>query len=232
MPRALVPLLFLLLVLTWAPAPTLAQQDVTIYRCTGSGGKLTLRDSPCAKGETQDMRTMQRPKDPSPTAARAVPTPAPAAPAPPVREVQVIYRTPPRPMYECVDDEGRRYTSENEEGNPRWVPLWTFGYPGWSHRNRGGHPLIPPAPGSPGSTSVPTAPQGGRLIAGVAVPVGGSWVRDTCHPLPQQEVCAQLSDRHYEIIRRYNSAGPSERRQLDLEQRSIDARLSNDCGIN
>ena len=59
---------------------------------------------------------------------------------------------------------------------------------------------------------------------------GGTWVRDTCHQLPPQEVCARLSHRRYEIQRRYYSALQSERRELDLEQRGIDARLANDCG--
>ena len=64
----------------------------------------------------------------------------------------------------------------------------------------------------------------------VIVPAGGIWVRDQCHELPQAEVCARLSDRRYEILRRYGSAMPSERRTLDLEQRGIDARMANDCG--
>ena len=64
------------------------------------------------------------------------------------------------------------------------------------------------------------------------MPMGGTWVRDECHALPQQEVCARLSDQRYTLIRRYNSALQSERRQLELEQRGIEARLSNDCGIN
>ena len=62
------------------------------------------------------------------------------------------------------------------------------------------------------------------------LPVGTAWVRDECHALPQEEICARLSDRRYEIIRRYNSALQSERRQLELEQRGIDARIANDCG--
>ena len=62
------------------------------------------------------------------------------------------------------------------------------------------------------------------------LPTGTAWVRDECHALPQEEVCGRLSDRRYEIIRRYNSAMQGERRQLELEQRGIDARLSNDCG--
>jgi hypothetical protein len=140
-----------------------------------------------------------------------------------VREVQVIYRTPPRPMYECVTADGERYTSDNGEGNPRSVPLWTLGYPMWSHRNGGHGPTAPHnSAGNPGS-SRPPGP-------GMVLPVGTTWIRDECHALPQEEVCDRLSDRRYEIIRRYNSAMQSERRQLELEQRGIDARLSNDCG--
>ncbi|KAF1710813.1 DUF4124 domain-containing protein [Pseudoxanthomonas sacheonensis] len=204
----------LLLGLSLAAMPArVPAQDVTIYRCIGAAGKLTLRDSPCAKGETQEVRSMQRPKDPVPTAppvAKAAPPPAP-----PPREVQVIYRSPPRPMYECVTADGEKYTSDNGEGNPRSVPLWTLGYPAWPHRGGGGsrppddrHPHLP----------------------GVIVPGGYTWVRDECHALPQQEVCSRLSDRRYEIIRRYNSALQSDQHRLELEQRGIDARIANDCG--
>ena len=34
-----------------SPAPARADDAVVIYRCTGPDGRLTLRDSPCAKGE-------------------------------------------------------------------------------------------------------------------------------------------------------------------------------------
>ena len=166
---------------------------------------------------------MQRPKDPAPRAVPAVKPEPPTAAAKPQREVQIIYRTPPRPMYECVTPDDKRYTSENGEGNPRWVPLWTLGYPIWSYRNRG--PQRPD--GHPGRPDSHDRPHTGRVVPG-----GGTWVRDECHPLPQEEVCARLSDRRYEIMRRYNSAMQGERRQLDLEQRAIDARLANDCGIN
>ncbi len=227
MPRAFTLFLPLLLGLAWAPVPTLAQEDVTIYRCTGSGGKLTLRDSPCAKGETQDVRSMQRPKDPPP--GRDVRTPAIGKPsAPPVREVQVIYRTEPRPMYECVDQSGRRYTSEDGFGNRRWVPLWTLGYPVWQQRNPGAGQYRGPTGGAVPGGVIPVRPA--DRYAGV-VTGGGTWVSDECYPLPREEVCERLSDRHYEIIRRYNTAGPTDRRQLDLEQRSVDARLASECGI-
>ncbi|SDR07195.1 hypothetical protein [Pseudoxanthomonas sp. CF125] len=208
----------LLLGLSLATMPArVPAQDVTIYRCIGAAGKLTLRDSPCAKGETQEVRSMQRPKDPAPSALPA-PKPAPPPANVPTREVQVIYRTPPRPMYECVTAEGKRYISDNGEGNPRSVPLWTLGYPVWSHRG-----------GSGGGG--PRPPDGRRPhLPGAIVPGGYTWVRDECHALPQEDVCSRLSDRRYEIIRRYNSALQSERRQLELEQRGIDARIANDCG--
>ncbi|NDK39795.1 DUF4124 domain-containing protein [Pseudoxanthomonas gei] len=197
-----------------------AAADVLIYRCVAASGKLTLRDSPCAKGETQQVRSMLRPKDAAAGVAPAKP-PAPPAVAP-RREVQVVYRMPARPMYECVTAEGERYASDNGEGNPRWLPLWAAGYPAWSHRG-GGNGHRPPRDRPDGGYRPP--PQ-----AGVLLPAGGTWVRDECHALPQEEVCSRLSDRRYEIIRRYNSALQSERRQLELEQRGIDARIDNDCG--
>ncbi|MEG1682024.1 MAG: DUF4124 domain-containing protein, partial [Stenotrophomonas sp.] len=64
----------------------------------------------------------------------------------------------------------------------------------------------------------------------VAVPMGSVLVRDSCHALPPQEVCARLRDRRWELIRRYNSALQSERQELAREQRGIDARLEQDCG--
>ena len=214
------PLLVLLLLASMVLSARLRAQEVTIYRCIGPAGKLTLRDSPCAKGETQEVRSMQRPKDPAPAALPV----AKAAPPPPqpAREVQVIYRTPPRPMYECITAEGEQFTSDNGEGNPRSVPLWTLGYPQWSHRGYAGGGQRPPdgRPPGPGRPHLP----------GVIVPGGYTWVRDECHVLPQQEVCSRLSDRRYEIIRRYNSALQSDQRRLELEQRGIDARIANDCG--
>ncbi|MCW0424877.1 hypothetical protein NB713_002820 [Xanthomonas sacchari] len=62
------------------------------------------------------------------------------------------------------------------------------------------------------------------------MPAGSTMIRDTCTALPEQEVCARLSDRRWELIRRYNSALQSERRAMETEQRGIDARLARDCG--
>ena len=226
--------------------------EVTIYRCTDAQGRLTLRDTPCRKGERQEVREMLRPIDPAPRpAAKAAPVAARPAPGAPTRIV-VVHA--PRPLYECVTPDGARYTSDSDAGNPRWVPLWTLGYPVWSHRDglgrghvdRGGsHGRVvgrfdngsldirigdrvgapvprPPSP-QPGPPSRPP-------VFGQAYPAG-TWVRDECHALPAQEVCDRLRDRRFELDRRYNSALQSERAQITTEQRGIDARLSTECGV-
>ena len=214
-------------------------QDVTIYRCVGADGRLTLRDSPCEKGETQQTRTMQRPKDPPPR-AESSPTLTAAPRSPRIDSpTRVVYASPPRPMYECVTPEGERYTSDSDEGNPRWQPYWVPAYPAYPVWPHGGGASVSGnvsigngnlSFSSGGPTPLPPRPPNPRPPQhGIVLPAGGTWIRDRCHPLPQQEVCARLSDRRYEILRRYGSAMPSERRELDLEQRGIDARIANDC---
>lgn len=212
-----------------APAP-----PVTIYRCVAANGHVALRDSPCLKGEKQEVRAMQRPQDP-PRGPASVATPAPSPVAPAAPAPRVVYLSPPKPMYECTTPEGETYTSDTGDGNPRWVSygLPYPAYPAWPRSSgsvsgnvsigngnlsfRSGDPPRPPPPG------------GGHHRPGPVFVPGGTWVRDPCHPLPQEEVCSRLSDRRYDILRRYGSAMPSERRALDLEQRGIDARMANDC---
>lgn len=230
----------LLVLLTAVPSAARAQattgSQVTIYRCVAANGTVALRDSPCLKGEKQEVRAMQRPQDPPPRPAVAAPVPAPQAtptPAPPAR---VVYLSPPKPMYECTTPEGRVYTSDNDDGNPRWVPYGVgyAAYPAWP-RASGGSVSGSVSVGNgnlsfeSGDRRPPRPPGGGGHHHGPVIVPGGAWVRDACHPLPQEEVCARLSDRRYEILRRYGAALPSERRTLDLEQRGIDARLANDC---
>ncbi|MCF7221573.1 DUF4124 domain-containing protein [Lysobacter sp. TLK-CK17T] len=205
--------------------------DVTIYRCTDAQGRLSLRDTPCVAGEKQQVQTMQRPVDPPPRPQPAPPAPPPPATTPPV--VQTVVLQPPRPMYECVTPDGETYTSETPEGNPRWVPLWTLGYPVVvPHRRHGG--------GFRADVGVHDGRIDGRITIDHSIGGGhrppiavgypaGTWIRDACHPLPQQEVCDRLRDRRSELGRRYNSALQSERQQITRERRGIDARLANDC---
>ena len=223
-----------LALLSWLALPAASaappQDGVTIYRCTDAAGHLTLRDSPCPKGQAQQARTMLRPKD-------APPTPAPPPRAAPREEAQasprerVVYVQPPRPLYECVTPDGAVYTSETPEGHPRWVPLWTLGVP-----------MAPyPYPGVTGRTELAITHGnvhigGSRtvvqppLYAPVAAYGAGTWVRDDCHPLPQAEVCSRLRDRRDEIERRFFNAQPNERDRLRTEEPGIDARLGQDCG--
>jgi hypothetical protein len=203
-----------------------AQDDVTIFRCTDAKGHVTLRDSPCAEGQAQETRTMLRPKD-----APWHPPPAPVAPSridAPAREMVVEHAT--RPLYECVTPDGELYTSETPEGNPRWVPLWTLGYPYGGAVLYGGVDR-----GSVSLTSghVRVDMGGTRVRPPVysdAAWAMGTWIRDECHALPPAEVCARLRDRRDEIDRRFFNAQPSERDTLRVEERGVVARLDEDCG--
>lgn len=204
-----------------------AGDEVTIYRCTDAKGQLALRDSPCLKGERQETRSMLRPKDAPSRPQLATPQSVAAAGAPPP---QVIIVHTPRPLYECAAPDSGRYLSDSPEGNLRWVPLWTQGYPvlaevpvyqpgqldirvdngrvGGSYRS-----------GSLGTAVVPT-------LAGHGA---GAWIRDPCHALPQVEVCARLRDQRDMLRRRFTIAQPSRRALLGSEERSINARLGQDC---
>ena len=216
--------------------PPSAPSTVAIYRCTDSRGQLVaLRDSPCRAGEQQETVTMQRPRDPPPpTATSSAPVAPPAAASP--QEIRIVTVQPPQPMFECTSPDGQTYASDSGEGTQRWVPLWAVGVPVW-HPPRPGPPprppVAPPRPESGPGVTLPWPPRPGpRPPGGVVVPAAGTWVRDPCVRIPQEEVCRRLSDRRFEILRIYHAAMPSGRAELDREQRVIDARMANDCRGN
>ncbi len=224
--------LWVLAVLLGTAAPAGAADsaaNVRIYRCVGSNGAIALQDAPCTKGQ-QQVIDMQRPQDPPPRQVSTDDVPTAAAPsklAP--REVRIIQMPAPQPMYECVTEDGERYTSDSPDGNPRWVPTWTYAYAGGRPRPPGPRPPHGGPPSGPpdGGHRPPPGPRPGGAVI---VPYGSVQIRDECHALPQREVCSRLNDRRWEIIRRYNSALQSEREQLTREQRGIDARMEQDCG--
>lgn len=207
-------------------APPSQAEDVTIYRCTDARGDTTLRDTPCAKGQQQETRSMVRPKD-APSRVTGVAPDPPSAP-PPTRTVMIA---PPQPMYECRMPDGNAYTSDSPEGNPRWVPLWTTGYPVVTdgYYRPGGTHIVRNTDGT-----VDVNVDGGGYVNGpvptIAAYGAGTWVRDECHMLPPAETCARLRERRDGIGTRFFNAQPSERDRLRREQRGIDARLDNDCG--
>ncbi|PPU76006.1 MULTISPECIES: hypothetical protein [Xanthomonas] len=253
--RTSLTLLLLAGALPAAAASTATKPDpnVRVYRCVSSTGTVALQDAPCSSGR-QQVLDMQRPQDPPPR-PRAVQ--APAAAAPPAREVRIVTVQPPQPMYECTTEDGTRYTSDSPEGNPRWVPTWGPAYVGNGIASPAppAGTLRPPVPINPRpALSVQGGPGRGGGIRGsasfgsdgyqgryqgnyqggyggtVIVPYGNVQIRDECHALPEQEVCARLADRRWELIRRYNSALQSERVDLSREQRGIEARQQRDCG--
>ena len=113
-----------LLLLAASAAP--ARAGVVIYRCTDANGAVTVQnDTPCAKGQQQETRSMVRPRDAPNRVVDTTPAPRPEpAPAP----TRTIVYAPPLPMYECRMPDGTTYTSDSAEGNLRWVPMWTLGW--------------------------------------------------------------------------------------------------------
>lgn len=252
--RMLLPLILLLGFAAAPPAP--AQDEVTIYRCTDAQGRLALQDFPCADDERQQVRTMARPQDPAPRpeapAAPAAPAEAPAQPA-----VEFVMRVPPQPMYECITPDGDRYTSDSGDGNPRraaapvWPGPWAGPGPGMGAVPRRSTDRRAAGIASPGMSTSPgpslTAPTRSRDAAPPPPPrprppghryppihgygYGDGWIRDQCHPLPQEQVCDLIRDRRSEIRRRMFNAQPSERAELREEDRGITARLNQDCGL-
>ncbi len=256
--RTVLTLLLLATALPASAASTASKPDpnVRIYRCVSSTGTVALQDAPCSSGR-QQVLDLQRPQDPPPPPQRTVAAPAAVATQPP-REVRIVTVQPPQPMYECTTEDGNRYTSDSPEGNPRWVPTWGPAYVGngIAPPVSGGGIQRPPisvrprpamsvqgSAGRGGSLRGSASFGGGGYQGGyqggyndggyggtVIVPYGNVQIRDECHALPEQEVCARLADRRWELIRRYNNALQSERQDLSREQRGIDARLQRDCG--
>src|SRR3546814_18021697 len=58
----------LLLPLLATSGATAQESDITIYRCPGAAGHLTVQDSPCAADQSQQVRRMIQPIDPPPPA--------------------------------------------------------------------------------------------------------------------------------------------------------------------
>ena len=240
------------------PPAAHAADDVTIYRCVDARQQVAMSSTPCPAGQSQEVRSMLRPKDAPPRPPAAVTAPAPVEPA---ARIQVVVVNTPRAMYECVRPDGSRYDSDSDDGEPRWVPLWTLGYPGGPRglRDGGGLAASPSAGVSASPSTQVSAPSvlgvGSRPPVRQAAPAGagrpsgdgrgghggygyggygygdaGTWVRDECHALPQAEVCARLDDRRDALRTRFFNAQQRERDELRLQERGLNARLAEDCG--
>lgn len=227
----------LMIVLPLVISEAARADQLSIYRCTDAKGKQTLRDSPCLRGEKQQVQDMIRPRDAKPTTSRA---PAIISPNKPTETVRYVVQPSYRPLYACVTPDGQRYLSETAEGEPRWMPAWAaqphnYPYPPavigryqgdlrWRGRHGsvrlgGERQYIAGAPviGSPGYP----AP---------VISSGGYWVRDACSALSNAELCTVLGERRHEIRVRYSQAMPSERKLMDGESATLDNRLRQECG--
>ena len=214
-----------------------AEQQITIYRCTDAKGKLTLRDSPCLRGEQQQTQAMLRPRDAPPRPASPAPIPSPPRP---VETVRYVVQPAYQPLYACVSPDGEQYLSETAQGRQRWVPAWASSpYP---------YPYPPVTIGRIGGDLQWRSRHGQvriggerRYIAGAPVigpPVGpvpimaagGYWASDACTALSTAETCEVLAERRHDIRVRYSQAMPSERKLLDGESATLDTRLRQECG--
>ena len=203
-----------------------AADTVAIYRCTDAEGHLSLRDSPCPRGSREDLRTMQRPVDATPVAtAPGITSPVQPASAPLVlSEPQRVTR----PLFLCLQPDGRQYTSDSPEGNPRAVPLRSLPH-GALSRQRG--------VGQSGSLEAADTWSDTRGRSGQAVTVLTSdngddtlvRVRDECHALPQAQACAALRTQRDALGNRAFNAQPSHRTQIEQEREQVIARIATDC---
>ena len=165
--RLPIALLAAFLAAPWDSAPAQDSGEVTIYRCTGADGTVSIGNVPCTGDARQEVRSMARPQDAPPRPASPAPATGPATPAAaPGPIVQHVVVPPPQPLYECVRPDGSVYESDSGQGEVRWVPLWTAGWPvgGWHGGGHGGRPGRPGGRDDIGARGV-TTPAGSGLSA-------------------------------------------------------------------
>lgn len=205
-------------------AAPVAGGDLTVYRCTGGDGQVALRDSPCPDGMREQVIDMQRPVDPPPGRTIVPPEPRQSPPAP-AAQPRVVYIEAPRPLFQCTTPDGHQYTSENPQGHPRWVPLWTLGYSAYPPRNplgdRVGAPRPRPPSDGPGAPDLPP-------IVGLAY-TPGAWVRDHCVRIPEARACELLREQKRELREEWFNAMPTRRAEVADEERVLAARLARTC---
>ena len=215
------PGLALVLLLLAAPA---AAGELMVYRCTDGDGLVALRDTPCPAGLREQTIEMQRPVAPPPVPRliSTEPAPAPPTPAPLTR---VVYVEAPRPIYQCTTPDGDTYTADNADGNPRWVPMWTLGYPVVLPRNPLGDRVGAPPPEPPGD-----GPGLRDRRSTVGLPYApGTWIRDQCVRLPRAQACALLREQKRELRDEWFDAMPTRRAEVAEEEQVLVARLAATC---
>ncbi|WP_240095432.1 hypothetical protein [Thermomonas flagellata] len=231
--RRRLPACLLALLLLPTAAGARAQATLAIYRCTAPDGRQSLRDSPCPRGQAQQVEHWQRPQDPPPSPAPTAPT-APSMPPP--APAPVVVRQPP-PLFECIAPDGHRYLNEDGRGQLRWQPAWAFAGWGFGHWHPAPAPaarpgLLPARPSAPELDRLPPALPGPTHLPprwGGPVAVGGIWQPDPCTPLPPAQACAQLRAERDALETRFFNAQERERDHLRAQRRMLQTRLAAAC---
>lgn len=225
--------LFPLLLASVALAPLDAQERMTIYRCTGTDGAVTLQnDRPCPRGTTQDRRVIQ--------AAPAVAAPAPSGPA-------------AAPASPAPADEPAPATTATPLTTPATltVPPQTTGVPAPTALSAAPPPattdrLPPPALfecrtfddavylGEDPSPPPRCAPLTTTGLGGTAAPAGTAcqMVTDACAPVPAAALCDRWRQRLREMDAAVTFGRLDERETASVEldrMRSIVA--DSTCGL-
>lgn len=208
----------LLLTLLLLPLSLPAAGATVVYKCTGSDGRVTFQDKPCARTQRQDTIELT---DPSPTAAppaRATTEERSAAPVSPPAPPPEPAAPLPR-LYACTRaTDGKAYVSQNGYPEPYLAPFGVLGAV-----------QLPLArvygPGGGGGISAPEANRG-KVTAGM---VSGSyvWVQDQCRPLSFDETCHALQDDYDDNARKLRRAFKSDRPPLEQRDETLRAQLTN-----
>jgi hypothetical protein len=211
--RLLLPLM-LLLAAGAVPAQTVA------YQCTGSDGRVTYQDKPCAKNQRQ--RAIPLPGDDAGPAA--APAPAPAAErtddaAPPAPAAPPSPPAAPLPrMYACTHPtDGKTYLSHNGNPEPYLAPFGMLGAVQMPLSQAYG-------PTGGAGISAPEASRG-KLSSGL-VADNYVWVQDQCRPLSARETCHALQDAYDENARKLRRAFKSDRPPLEQQDEALRGQLA------
>lgn len=193
-------------------APLAAQERMTIYRCTGADGAVTVQnDQPCPHGTQQDRRVIQAAPAvaaPAPAGAPAGPQAAPAAPTPvtatpgtlPVAPVPAATSTPvTAPATLTVPPQTSGVTAPTAlsaapplAGTDRLPPPALFECRTFDNAVYLGENANPPPRCAPLTTTG---------IGGTATPAGAAcqMVTDTCQPVPAEALCDRWRQRLREM---------------------------------
>jgi hypothetical protein len=142
-----------------------------------------------------------------------------------VGHTRVVFVEPPRPLYRCTTPDGDAYTSDSGDGNPRWVPVWTLGYPAYWPGNPLGDRVGAPAPHPPGDGP---GPPGYPPVVGIAYSPG-TWVRDHCVQLPEAQACEVLRAEQRVLRKEWFNAMPTRRAEITIEERGLARRVARTC---